>query len=77
MFFSNVDYNVVVYFFGGFDDREVLVYGFCMVEYLGVKFYVICFFFYSVVMDDGYGGLVFVGLEVFEIGKMEVSDICF
>lgn len=74
---SNVDHNVVVYFFGGPDDREALAYGFRMAEHPGVKLHVIRFLSHSVVMDDGHGGLASVGSEVSEIGKTEVSDTRF
>lgn len=71
-----MDYSVVVFFFGGLDDREVLVYGFCMVEYLGIKFYVICFLINNGMMGDDVSILVWVvlvGFEFFEI----VNDSCY
>lgn len=40
---SSVDHSVVVYFFGGPDDREALAYGFRMAEHPGVKLHVVRF----------------------------------
>lgn len=40
---SSVDHSVVVYFFGGPDDREALAYGFRMAEHPGITLHVIKF----------------------------------
>ena len=76
---SSVDHSVVVYFFGGPDDREALAYGFRMAEHPGVKLHVIRF-----LTSDSNGGAddhvsipvraVSVGSELAEIGKLEASD---
>lgn len=40
---NNVDHKVVVYFFGGQDDREALAYGLRMAEHPGIQLHVIRF----------------------------------
>lgn len=74
---SSVDHSVVVYFFGGPDDREALAYGFRMSEHPGVKLHVIHFLTSSGNgMDDHVSIPVrgsSMGSELAEIAKLEAS----
>lgn len=75
---SSVDHSVVVYFFGGPDDREALAYGFRMAEHPGIKLHVVRF------LTTNPTGLVddvsipvraaSVGSELSEIAKQEASS---
>ncbi|KAK6791616.1 hypothetical protein RDI58_010697 [Solanum bulbocastanum] len=40
---SNVDFKVIIVFFGGYDDREALAYGMHMAEYPGINLLVVRF----------------------------------
>jgi hypothetical protein len=75
---SSVDHNVVVYFFGGPDDREALAYGCRMAEHPGIKLHVIRFLTTNgAAMADDVAIPVrasSVGSELSEIAKTEPSD---
>ncbi|KAG0622551.1 hypothetical protein M758_3G106100 [Ceratodon purpureus] len=76
---SSVDHSVVVYFFGGPDDREALAYGFRMAEHPGIKLHVIRFLTSG--LNGGTDDHVSIpvrassmGSELAEIAKLEASD---
>jgi len=75
---SSVDHSVVVYFFGGPDDREALAYGFRMAEHPGIKLHVVRFLTTnSTGMVDDVSIPVraaSVGSELSEIAKQETSS---
>jgi len=74
---SSVDHSVVVYFFGGPDDREALAYGFRMAEHPGIKLHVVRFLTNTSGMVDDVSIPVrapSVGSELSEIAKQEASS---
>lgn len=76
---SSVDHNVVVYFFGGPDDREALAYGCRMAEHPGIKLHVIRFLTTNGAATADDVGIPVrssssVGSELSEIAKTELSD---